>query len=395
MSIQKYLRPMFVVLGLGATASYAADPHLIGLTGDLTGPSAGLYKPLAEGVRIYVESVNAAGGVNGSQIKLISRDNRGDPNQLVSDLTFFESEKVSAVILVSPSGTLGAFSRQNQKAQIPTIYVNACYPPAVPPKPDPNFFCPGIGVVADANAMIEKVKNHVGERKVRVGLITTDIPGARGVAEKLFKPKAESLGMEVVQIAVLPVDSSDATGVARDFMDKKIDVAISYTITKHMLAGAEALLSLGWRGEYFLTTALPGTFEQLRNFKAENIYGFDQFSIINENKPVHQAIRAAASRHGFGFPIDEARMGYRAGMVLGQALKNCATPCTRDLLRASLTNLTVDDEAMRDLNLGPVVFSSSVHTSPTKTFRLYHWSNRAGAVVPVGKDLTVKEMDWN
>ena len=93
----------------GAVAQNS-EPYVIGLTGDLSGPSAGTYKPLAEGARIYFDALNAKGGINGHPVKLLTRDSRGDPNQVVSDLNYFDGEKVSGVLFISPSGTLGALS---------------------------------------------------------------------------------------------------------------------------------------------------------------------------------------------------------------------------------------------------------------------------------------------
>lgn len=52
---------------VGSTA-LAADSYVVGLSGDFSGPAAGTYKPLAEGVRIYVEHLNAAGGIKGKKI---------------------------------------------------------------------------------------------------------------------------------------------------------------------------------------------------------------------------------------------------------------------------------------------------------------------------------------
>jgi branched-chain amino acid transport system substrate-binding protein len=383
-----------LVLASGTAHAQGAEPYLIGLTGDLSGGSAGTYKPLAEGARIYIDAVNAKGGINGRQIKLVTRDSRSDPNQVVADLNFFDAEKTVGVVFVSPSGTLGAYVRQNKTSQVPTIYLNACYPPATPPQPDPNFFCPGISTLADALVFVDLTQQLMGSEKIKLGFVTTDIPGARGAAERIMKPRAESKGMEVVDVAVMPVASSDATAVARNFIDKGVNAVISYTISKHMLAGAEALPKLGWRGKYFLFTGLPGTFEQLRQLKVDNIYGLDHFSALVEDKPIHKEIKAAAAKHTFDFPLDDIRMGYRTGMVLAAALAKCGWPCDRDKLRTTLTTLTVDSRDFVDLNLSPLVFSATNHTSPQKAYRVYHWSGQKNEVEAVGPLFTTDERDW-
>jgi ABC-type branched-subunit amino acid transport system substrate-binding protein len=372
----------------------AADPYVVGLTGDLSGPSAGTYKPLAEGARIFIDALNARGGINGHPIKLVTRDSRSDPNQVVADLNYFDAEKALAIAFVSPSGTLGAYVRQNKASQIPTVYINACYPPATPPQPDPNFFCPGVSTLTDALTFIDLVQQQMGSEKIKLGFVTTDIPGARGAAEKIMKPRAESKGMEVVDVAVMPVAASDATAIARSMMDRGVNAVVSYTISKHMLAGAEALAKLGWRGKYFLFTGLPGTFEQLRQLKTENIYGLDHFSALIEDKPIHREIRAAAAKYTFDFPLDDIRFGYRSGMVLAAALARCGWPCDRAKLRTAMSTLTVDSADFVDLNLNPVIFSPTNHTSPKKSYRVFHWSTRKNEVEPVGAGLVADERDW-
>lgn len=387
---------LMVSAAVGAPSAHAqtAEPYVIGVTGDLSGASAGTYKPLAEGVRVYFEGLNAKGGINGHPVQLLTRDNRSDPNQVVGDLNFFESQKAVAIVLTAPSGTLGAYVRQNKASQVPTFYVNACYPPATPPEPDRNFFCPGISTLTDSFAIVEVIKELMkGKEKFKLGIVTTDIPGARGAAEKIIKPFAEKQGLEV-EIAVLPVASSDATSVARGFIDRKVDAVLSWTISKHMVAGAEALSKLGWGGKYLLVSSLPGVMDQLAVLKNPNIHALDHFALATDDKPVMRDFRAAVTNQSFDFPLDDLRMGYRTSMVLAAALETCGWPCSRDKLRDLLQTLKVDDPKLIDLNLDPVVFSQSNHTSPSKTYRVYNWSSERGAIVDSGITNRQSERDW-
>lgn len=63
----------------------AALPHLafaqiyIGQTSGFTGPSEASVKELTDGARLYLDAVNARGGVNGQKIELISLDDKFDP----------------------------------------------------------------------------------------------------------------------------------------------------------------------------------------------------------------------------------------------------------------------------------------------------------------------------
>lgn len=377
-----------------AGGAAAQEEYVLGLTGDLSGPASGTYKPLAEAARVYFDRVNEQGGINGHKIRLITRDSRGDPNQVVTDLNYFDSEGVLLSVFVSPSGTLGAYVRQNASLQIPTMYINACYPPSTPPAADPNFFCAGISTLTDARQAVDLIAKAMEGQKIRLGFVTTDIPGARGAAEKIMKPYAEQKGIEVVDIAVMPVTTTDASVIARSFKEKGVNAAISYTISSHMLAGASALSQLDWDGKYLMAMMLPGVYEQMAQLKNKNILGFDHFSLPSDGKPIHKEMEEAAQKFGFGFPVVDMRMGYRSAMAVGAALEACGWPCDRDGLRAVMNDLKVDSQDMIDLNLNPVIFTQTNHTSPEKVYRVYGWSDEKGGLDLVVEDQKAAESDW-
>ncbi len=66
------LRRLVIAAALAAAAitvpACAQDAYVIGLTGALTGPPAGTNAPPIEGLRLYVDRLNAAGGINGKKI---------------------------------------------------------------------------------------------------------------------------------------------------------------------------------------------------------------------------------------------------------------------------------------------------------------------------------------
>src|SRR5262249_7167764 len=63
----------------------AQDAYTIGLTGALTGPPASTYAPAVEALRVYLERVNAAGGINGRKINLILQDDSAEPGKATAN----------------------------------------------------------------------------------------------------------------------------------------------------------------------------------------------------------------------------------------------------------------------------------------------------------------------
>ncbi len=70
----------------------------IGLQGPLTGDYAYEGKGFARAVRLLVDQINAAGGINGQQIELFVEDDKGDPEESALVAERMISRKVVAVI---------------------------------------------------------------------------------------------------------------------------------------------------------------------------------------------------------------------------------------------------------------------------------------------------------
>ena len=385
----------FSALGSDRNSARAADEYVLGISGVMSGPGGSSYLPMVEAVRVYFDKVNDAGGINGRKVKLIIRDNANDPLRAVADLkSFADVDGLNGVIFASTSGTVGAYTKESRRISMPTIYVNACYPPATPPKPNPEFFCPGISTLVDAFTLVDLLFELMKGKDITLGFVTSDVPGARIAAQKLMAPYAKKKGAKVVGVAVAPVSMMDLVPITRGFKNKGVNAIISYTYTHHMLATAEAVGKLNYDVTYLMAANIPGALTQMAQLKNPKIFAMDHFSLVSEGKPVHKDIIPAAKKYGYDFPVSDIRFGWRAAMVAGAALKACGWPCSRKKLVEVLNTLVVDDQDMMDLNGGPVTFTKTNHTSPSKAYRVYSWSKSKNAL-STSVDWFVKpEMDW-
>lgn len=109
------------VATLGMSVDASAEIK-IGSTLAITGPASFLGDPEAKTLKMYVDAINAAGGVNGEQITLVQYDDGADPNKARTFATrLIEDDEVSVVIGPSTTGATMAIIPLFEEAEVPLI----------------------------------------------------------------------------------------------------------------------------------------------------------------------------------------------------------------------------------------------------------------------------------
>ncbi|MEN0076662.1 MAG: ABC transporter substrate-binding protein [Paracraurococcus sp.] len=112
--------------GLARPALAASGPIKIGWLPALTGPSSSTGIAIGRGVSFGVAELNAAGGIQGRKIELITRDTQSDPTKAVNaaaELT--RSEKVHVIYGPGNSGEALACTAVIARARTPQL--NPCF----------------------------------------------------------------------------------------------------------------------------------------------------------------------------------------------------------------------------------------------------------------------------
>lgn len=115
------------LFGLGALAGMpsmasAQQEVKLGAVLSVTGPASFLGDPEKRTLELYVEALNAKGGVAGHKVKLIVYDDAGDANQARTFATrLVEEDKVVAMLGGSTTGTTMAMIPVFEDAQVPFI----------------------------------------------------------------------------------------------------------------------------------------------------------------------------------------------------------------------------------------------------------------------------------
>ncbi len=100
----------------------AQDPIKIGSFLSITGPASFLGDPENKTLEMYIERINAAGGVNGRKLELISYDDGGSADKARTFAKrLIEQDKVDAIVGGSTTGATMAVVPLVEEAQIPFI----------------------------------------------------------------------------------------------------------------------------------------------------------------------------------------------------------------------------------------------------------------------------------
>ena len=105
------------------------DTIKIGVYGDLTGPTASFGQSTKNGVQLAFEEINAAGGINGKKLEMISEDDQGTPEKAKTVISkLISQDKVQAVIGEVASTNSLAAAPVAQEAKIPMISPSSTNP---------------------------------------------------------------------------------------------------------------------------------------------------------------------------------------------------------------------------------------------------------------------------
>jgi branched-chain amino acid transport system substrate-binding protein len=96
--MKKLLMSAVALTALVAMSGLAAAEIVVGVAGPLTGPNAAFGAQLQKGAEQAAADINAAGGINGEQIKLVFGDDVSDPKQGISVANKFVADGVKFVV---------------------------------------------------------------------------------------------------------------------------------------------------------------------------------------------------------------------------------------------------------------------------------------------------------
>jgi ABC-type branched-subunit amino acid transport system substrate-binding protein len=377
----KLMRSLIVVAAALAAGAFspalAQDAYVVGITAALTGPPASTYAPAVDALRIYIDQVNAAGGINGKKVNLIIQDDSAEPSKAAANAKkLLTQDNVVLLLDASLSSTYAPVVAEAKSAGVPLVFASSVCPKDVYPPANEGQFCTtAFASTYDSRAALAFVK-ETAKGPVKIGFAAMAIPLSRGEMEFAAK-QAPELGMTSLGIEVIPPPTADYTPFASKLKDAGANWVFSWAPWVTQVRTFEALRRLDWKGDYIAWSHLEAEGE-LKRIKDDKLFVVGANALFQENLPIQKTIAEAAQKAGGKYPPEQMTEGWIAGMVIEAALKGAGWPATPAKIQASMQNLKVDLKGLRG---GPMEWTKDNHFRTKQYYRVYKWDGSKVALV--------------
>lgn len=205
------------------TTTVSSEPIKIGLLTSLTATFAPWGVSVRDGMRLAVEEINAAGGVNGRQLELIEQDDQSNPEEGVNGFErLIEAGVVAAGGVISSDVGL-ATARLAEELSVPLFLVKAGSDAILTTDSRYTFR----SCLPAAPMIAGPIAQYVTSTGVtRVGAIVADYAWGQAVKSALETEFAGLEGVEL-QIEVAPVPEKDFAAYLRRLDDFGAEIIVA------------------------------------------------------------------------------------------------------------------------------------------------------------------------
>jgi branched-chain amino acid transport system substrate-binding protein len=240
---------IMLLITLCGTASFSfAQTVRIGLSGPFTGGSSPMGESMRNGVRLAVDEINSAGGIQGVPIELIERDDTANEKvgaKIAEELT---RSRVVATIGIVNTGVGLASIDHYQRTRIPLVVAVSTGPMLTrkfaPPAAAANYIfrvSPTLDLEARVLAADLKKKSLT-----RVALLADNTAYGESGATA-FAEQARLAGLDLVSQFRFKIGESDMSSLIKNARAAGAQAIVGWGIGPELAAIAKSMRAAGWR----------------------------------------------------------------------------------------------------------------------------------------------------
>ena len=337
-----------VLSGCGSGASSSGKEISLGLTAPMTGDYAEYGEVFKNGIELAMDKVNAEGGINGKQLKLVVGDSKADPKEAANIAQKFAADK-------SILAVIGDFTSTAALAGSP-IYQKNSLVQLSPTSSHPDFTKGGTYIFRNISTQEDEgptvaryAVNDLHKKKIAVIYINNDW-GV--VAKDNFIKGVKDAGGEIVDVEeYLPEQGKDFSAIITKIRDKNPDMLYLGCMYTDAALIAQQTRKLNFNVDLIGTGSLYS--DELLKLGGAAVEGFHLTCSFFPGDPrpeVQEFVKRYKEKYGKS-PSMFAAQAFDAANMIIQALKDGATDrkSLRDKLAAirdfpGVTGLTSFDE---------------------------------------------------
>lgn len=316
----------------GSWAQGVTDKEIvIGTHQDLSGPVVSWGQPVSNGMKMAVDEINAAGGINGRQIKLLLEDDGYDPKKtLLVTQKLITQDQILALVGPMGAATSGPVMPWVLKQGVPHLFPVASSEIFYEPFDKLKFsiFTPWSSQTYNATKWFHKNK---GLKKVGA-LVQDDEFGAsvqRGVEQA-----AKELNIPAVVVTYKRGSTDFSSQIARLKSEDVGMIALGTPIRESVAAANEAQKA-GWKVDMLVTTSgFAPEVIKLGGDNVEGLWGSAQTPIPymeNAGPELKKWMEAYKARFNSD-PNPQAVIGYQIISLFAEGAKHAGKDLNRETL---------------------------------------------------------------
>ena len=328
------------VLMLGASLADAQQkpPVKIGLIATMSGPVGSYGRTQDILVKLSVEDINAAGGINGSRLELRSEDAQLDPGQAVLLFRKLTSEGFLGVIGPMTGTQWETVSPLANQIQMPAIAVNAAKP-GITVRPwtirlvgsDDTSVPRGFGEFLKENPSLKKV------------VIVADVREATGKAGgEQYKDLAIKAGLQLLDVVEITTTATDLSAAVIKAKSSNPDFIVSVTLAPSALMLAKEFAAQGFTKPILGHSMIyPGPFVSMvgENGKNWHTYGPSTNEQVPGDNVLHKSVVKRAQERAdpsLGVPLNVANwsVSYDAVQLYADIMRRTGIDGNTDVKKA-------------------------------------------------------------
>ncbi len=371
--------------GSGGGSGSSKAPYNIGLAAGITGPAAAIVTGEIQGIKAAFSQVNAAGGIDGRKLNLVTSDTQNVATTAVAALTKLATEN-------NVIASFGDILANNCQAQVPVakahqiaLLCGTVDPEQLQP-PEPYIYTEYGAEVTEVDGMTSIIQDkplNIAHPKVAIVYLqsSSNTPLFNAVAAKIKADGGEVVLTDTIQSQLnLSVDASKV-------ISSGANVVVEQIIPQQLQSLAQSLANSGSKVP-IVAEATTASYQQLILLKNPNIYemSLNPFVDPTSTEPAvtnyvnalkQQGITGKSAINGQSIAIT-----YAAAESLIDALKMCGASCTNAEVNTNLEKVSVN---LPGINTD-YSYTSSRHY-PQTTFQLYQWSASKNDAVQLRDDV--------